>query len=84
MTSVEPALVEIARRLDELTRIVAAPPRKYLSPEEASSYLGLSMPLLAKWRGEGEGPAYSKIGARVSYAVEDLDRFMAQRRVAGG
>lgn len=81
--TVEPALADISRRLDELARIIATPPKKYLSPEEAAAYLGLSMPLLAKWRGDGEGPAYSKVGTRVSYAVEDLDGFMAERRVRG-
>lgn len=80
----ELTLADIARRLDELTRAVVAPPRKYLSPEEASGYLGLSVPLLAKWRMDGEGPAFSKVGTRVSYAVADLDRFMAERRVVGG
>jgi hypothetical protein len=79
----EPTLADIALRLDELTRAVVAPPRKYFSPEEASAYLGLSVPLLAKWRMEGDGPAFSKLGSRVSYAVADLDQFMAERRVGG-
>lgn len=83
MTTTDPALAAISCKLDELARIIATPPKKYLSPEEAAAYLGLSIPLLAKWRGDGEGPDYSKIGSRVSYAVADLDGFMAERRVRG-
>jgi len=47
--------------------------RKYLTPEEACRYLGLSLSTLAKKRMWGTGPRYRKFGRRVAYTVDDLD-----------
>lgn len=83
MTTETITLADVSLQLTKLLAVVSAPPKKYLSPEEAAAYLGVSMQLMAKWRGDGEGPVYSKLGARVSYSTEDLDGFMAERRVRG-
>ena len=34
-------------------------------------------------RNRGQGPAYYRIGRRVLYRFEDLDKFVAARRVEG-
>ena len=45
---------------------------RYLRTPEAARYLSLSPRTLEKHRHFGTGPAYRKIGARVVYAVADL------------
>jgi predicted DNA-binding transcriptional regulator AlpA len=58
-----------------------APPGRYLRTPAASQYLGLSTSTLAKMRLRGDGPAYSKAGARiVVYDVADLDAYLAARQ----
>ena len=48
-------------------------PPRYLRTAEAARYLGLSPRTLEKHRIYGTGPAYRKIGARVVYALADLN-----------
>ena len=57
--------------------------RKYLTPEEACRYLGLSLSTLAKKRMWGTGPRYRKFGRRVAYTLDDLDAWAdAQARTS--
>ncbi|MCB1522041.1 MAG: helix-turn-helix domain-containing protein [Hyphomicrobiaceae bacterium] len=47
--------------------------RKLLSPREVSVLTGISIPQLEKWRREGGGPRWARLGDRmVKYHVEDL------------
>ena len=56
--------------------------RRRLSEREAAAYLGpVTQRTLQDWRTNGVGPAYSKLGRRVCYAIEDLDAFVARTRV---
>ncbi|MEO0069699.1 MAG: helix-turn-helix domain-containing protein [candidate division WOR-3 bacterium] len=49
---------------------------------EAAKYLGLkSVQTLRNWRHLGRGPAYCRIGRRIVYLKEDLDRFLQASRV---
>ena len=36
---------------------------------------------LARWRTNGAGPSYVKLGVRVAYRGEDLNAWIASRRV---
>jgi hypothetical protein len=59
----------------------AQSPRR-LSEKEAAKYLGpVAVRTLQDWRMRGVGPAYSKLGKRVAYAVADLDAYLAAQRV---
>ncbi len=54
---------------------------KWLRPPAAGEFLGgVSTSTLAKWRLSGTGPAYSKIGRVIVYAMDDLNEFLAARR----
>jgi excisionase family DNA binding protein len=44
----------------------------HLTVQQAADYLGLSVSALNKWRVEGKGPAYRKLGKRVFYPADDL------------
>ena len=55
-----------------------------LSTRDAAAYLALSPRTLEKWRTRGVGPAYSRIGRRVVYRLDDLDKLVAAGVVGGG
>ncbi len=49
-----------------------------LSEREAAEYLGLSVRTLQKWRWQGGGPLFAKLGSAVRYRIEDLDDFFTE------
>ena len=53
---------------------------RYLGPEDAAEYLGLSPKTLQRMRVTGEGPAYVKVRRRVIYDRLDLDDWAAKRK----
>ena len=53
---------------------------KMLSTEQAAEYCEMSPRTLEKLRSDGDGPVYAKLGHLVRYAIEDLDRWIAERR----
>jgi predicted DNA-binding transcriptional regulator AlpA len=55
----------------------ASLPLPFLRTPEAARFLGLSYRTLEKHRMAGTGPKYSKVGARVVYAVQDLKAWVA-------
>jgi predicted DNA-binding transcriptional regulator AlpA len=57
------------------------PTPRYLDTVQAAAYLSITRKQLESWRSLGCGPAYSKVGRLVRYAVADLDAWMAERRV---
>jgi predicted site-specific integrase-resolvase len=50
------------------------------SPKVAAQRLGVSEASLARWRCDGSGPAFVKIGGKVGYLDEDLDGYLAGAR----
>ena len=50
-------------------------PPRFLRTPEAARFLGLSNRTLEKHRTFGTGPTYRKIGGRIVYRVEDLQRW---------
>jgi hypothetical protein len=54
-----------------------------LTPPEAAKTLETSTRTLASWRSRGIGPAFYRIaGKRIRYALDDLDAFIQQSRIA--
>ena len=54
---------------------------KLLRPQAAAAMLGLSHSTLAKMRLRGDGPPYSKAGARaVLYSVDDIVEWLESRK----
>jgi predicted site-specific integrase-resolvase len=54
--------------------------REMLSAEQAAHYLQVASQTLARWRAEGVGPAFIKVGGLVRYEVSDLNAFLDSRR----
>lgn len=48
---------------------------------QAAQYVGLSKSFLDKARCNGDGPAYSKLGSTVIYSTDDLDAWVAAKKV---
>ncbi len=46
----------------------------------AAELIGMSKRTLEKWRGEGTGPPFLKLGRRVLYSVADLEEWIRSRR----
>ena len=54
-------------------------PVRYLTNEEAATFLRLSPRTLEKNRVIGGGPRFHKFGRRVLYAIADLEAWAAER-----
>ena len=52
------------------------------SEKTAAQLLALQSRTLSRWRFMGRGPTYHKIGGAVRYQITDLEKFVAQGRVA--
>ncbi|MHC2514601.1 MULTISPECIES: helix-turn-helix transcriptional regulator [Bradyrhizobium] len=55
-----------------------------LTETEVADFLGKSVVTLARWRREGYGPAYVRIGRSPRYRREDLAFFMQANCTAPG
>lgn len=54
-----------------------------LTSAQAADLLQVSTNTLAKWRMDGTGPAYSRVGGKfVRYSTEDLTAYLTSTRVA--
>lgn len=53
-----------------------------IGTEAAAEYLGTTKQTLNTWRYRGEGPPFVKMGRRVVYRLEALDRWLADNEVA--
>jgi predicted site-specific integrase-resolvase len=52
-----------------------------LYPElQTAEKLGVSPRTLQRWRVEGRGPAYRKLGTRIAYAERDLQEYIESCR----
>lgn len=55
--------------------------RKLMTDVEAAPILSCKPGLLRKWRSQGGGPKYIKIGSLCRYRLEDLENFIEQQAV---
>jgi predicted site-specific integrase-resolvase len=54
--------------------------REMLDAGQAAQYLQIAVQTLARWRAQGIGPAFVKVGGLVRYEVADLNEFLDARR----
>lgn len=57
---------------------------RFLKEQEVAEWLGLSLAALRRFRYENRGPRFAKFGASVSYAVSDVEAWVASRPTGGG
>jgi hypothetical protein len=53
---------------------------EYLREKLLARRWGLSPRTLERWRHDTHGPAYSKIGGRIVYRINDIEAYEAARR----
>ena len=51
--------------------------QQLINEREVESYIGISINTLRKWRWEGKGPQFVKLGRRVMYRIQDVEAFIA-------
>lgn len=52
---------------------------QHLNQTQLAARWGISPRTLERWRCEGQGPRYLKLGGRVAYRVEDIEDFESRR-----
>lgn len=57
-------------------------PRRWLSPDEAAAYLGVTRRWLQRRREERNGPLHSRFGQAIFYDVAELDAWVEANAVA--
>ena len=50
-----------------------------LAPAAAAARLGVAKQTLAVWRLKGCGPSYVKLGRKVAYSTDALERYIAEQ-----
>lgn len=58
--------------------------RAALSTVEAAAFLGVGYSTMKKWRAQGVGPRYAKVGSLVLYRPADLEAFVEDALVGSG
>jgi hypothetical protein len=49
--------------------------------QDGAAYVDFSAAALRKWRREGKGPAFVRVGRSIRYRIQDLDTWLAAHRV---
>lgn len=57
---------------------------RYLDSNELAELLQMSFYTVSRWRTEGKGPAFIRLGNKVRYRKSDVDAFLAAHTVPGG
>lgn len=57
---------------------------RLLNTRDAAKYLAVSIPTLTRWRSQGLGPRWARLGGSVRYRLADLRAFVEQGLVKGG
>ena len=55
----------------------------FLTEKDVSKQINVSLASLRRWRLEGRGPRFVKVGALVRYRPEDLEQWMAALPTGG-
>lgn len=53
---------------------------RLLDEAEAARALSIQPKTLCRWRWEGKGPAFYKIGSAVRYKIDDIEEFISSAR----
>lgn len=56
------------------------PKQRFLNTTQAAVRMGIKRLTLARWRTEGKGPRYHKVGGRVLYDPDDIDEWLDDQR----
>lgn len=54
--------------------------REYLTTEEVATMVGAKVRTLERWRQEGVGPLFTKVGHHVRYHIRDVQEWLESNR----
>ncbi len=78
--STRPAAGTLRRSSERSTSRPSPTAPSNVDTRQAAELIGMSRRTLEKWRGEGTGPPFLKLGRRVLYSVADLEEWLRSRR----
>ena len=55
-----------------------------MTESETAEHIGISLSGLRKWRNDGSGPPYIRIGRLIRYREKDIEEWLAHRTVSPG
>jgi len=58
-----------------------SPLPRLLTSQEAADYLGCKLQTLRAWRTQGTGPSYLKVEKCVRYSMDDLKKYVCQKKI---
>lgn len=80
--------VRVTSNLPTLRTTPFSDPKRRLCQKDLARRWGLSTRTLERWRMQGRGPAFMRLGGRVIYRAEDVEAFeiesLHQSTVVGG
>ena len=67
-----------------MTKVEATPPPQtiFLTTDELALRYRVKTQTLRKWRGEGKGPRFTKLGSRVVYPMDEVLKWDAERTIS--
>ena len=54
-----------------------------LTEQQAANFIAVSVAALRKWRVQGRGPVFLKLGTLVRYRLEDINKWLSTRPQGG-
>lgn len=54
---------------------------RWVDEKRVAEMTGIAVQTLRNWRFQGTGPTYSKVGRAVRYRLDEVIRFMEERRI---
>ena len=78
-----PLLMEAVRAVEEERKADDVNPqgKRLLSPKDVEHEFGIHRKMLAEWRSEGIGPAYTTFGRRILYERAVVENYIISRRI---
>jgi predicted DNA-binding transcriptional regulator AlpA len=64
----------------EFERVCRNQQLTYLTPIQVSVKLGITKNTLVRWRKDGRGPRFVKLGGRIVYPSRELESWLESRR----
>ena len=55
--------------------------QRWINEKEVANITGIAVQTLRNWRFQQTGPPYCKLGRMVRYSVDDLVRFMEEKKI---
>lgn len=78
-----PLLMKAVRAVEEERKAddVAPQGKKLLSPKDIEHEFGIHRKMLAEWRSEGIGPAYTTFGRRILYERAVVENYIISKKI---